>query len=249
MLNEFLLFGRGLLRVAQERWDEAETDFREIGRRQEIWGVRRPVTPWRSACARVRLAVGDREGARELAADELELACIWNTPKAIAIATHARALTADGDEAIDGIAEAVTLLEGTPWRLDRAAARCDLGAALRRAGRRREAREALTYAMDEAHTCGAEPLAERAADELRASGARPRRRAISGVDALTPSELRVAALAATGQTNRAIAQQLFVTQATVETHLTRVYRKLDLGGRGDLTGALVANGRAVLPAD
>jgi DNA-binding CsgD family transcriptional regulator len=188
----------------------------------------------------VRLAMGDREGARELADAELELARAWDTPKAIAIATHARALTADGDEAIDGLADAVALLEGTPWRLDRAAARCDLGSALRRAGRRREAREALTYAMDEAHTCGAAPLAERAADELRASGARPRRRALSGVDALTPSELRVATLAATGQTNREIAQQLFVTPATVETHLTRVYRKLDLDGRAGLAAALAA---------
>jgi DNA-binding CsgD family transcriptional regulator len=240
MLNEYLLFGRGLLRVAQERWHEAEADFREIGRRHDIWGLTRPVTPWRSAYARVRLAVGDRKGARELAAAELELAHTWDTPKAIAIATHTRALTADGDEAIDGHAEAVALLEGTPWKLDRAAARCDLGSALRRAGRRREAREALTYAMDEAHGCGAEPLAARAADELRASGARPRRLALSGVDALTPSELRVATLAASGQTNRAIAQQLFVTPATVERHLTHVYRKLELDGRAGLAEALMA---------
>jgi DNA-binding CsgD family transcriptional regulator len=75
---------------------------------------------------------------------------------------------------------------------------------------------------------------------LRASGARPRRRALWGVDALTPSELRVATLAATGQTNREIAQQLFVTPATVETHLTQVYRKLELDGRAGLAGALVA---------
>jgi DNA-binding CsgD family transcriptional regulator len=243
MLNEHLLFGRGLLRGAQERWDEAEADFREIGRRHQVWGLTRPAHPWRSACARVRLAVGDREGARELAAAELELARTWDTPKAIAIATHARALTAGGDEAIDGLAAAVALLEGTPWKLDRAEARCDLGSALRRAGRRREAREALTNAMDEAHACGAEPLAERAADELRATGARPRRRALYGVDALTPSELRVATLAASGQTNRAIAQQLFVTPATVETHLTRVYRKLELDGRAGLAGALVAGAR------
>ncbi|MDW5598512.1 helix-turn-helix transcriptional regulator, partial [Conexibacter stalactiti] len=104
-------------------------------------------------------------------------------------------------------------------------------------------REALALAMDEAHACGAEPLAERAAEELRTSGARPRRRAISGVDALTPSERRVAALAADGRSNREIAQELFVTLATVETHLTRAYRKLDLSGRDGLAQALAGGGQ------
>ena len=94
--------------------------------------------------------------------------------------------------------------------------------------------------MDEAHACGAEPLAERAADELRASGARPRRRAITGLDALTPSERRVASHAADGRTNREIAQELFVTVATVETHLSRAYRKLGVDGRAALAGALTA---------
>lgn len=157
---------------------------------------------------------------------------------AISFETRALALTASGEEALDGLSEAVELLEGTPWRLDRAQARCDLGAALRRAGRRRAGREALTLAMDEAHACGAEPLAELAAAELRASGARPRRRAISGPEALSPSERRVAQLAAAGRTNREIAQELFVTMATVETHLGRAYRKLGIEGRSGLPDAL-----------
>ncbi len=92
--------------------------------------------------------------------------------------------------------------------------------------------------MDEAHACGAEPLATLAADELRASGARPRRRPISGRDALTPSEHRVCELAASGRTNREIAQELFVTLATVETHLMRAYRKLGVEGRDALGAAL-----------
>jgi len=81
-------------------------------------------------------------------------------------------------------------------------------------------------------------LAVRLEDELRASGARPRRRAISGLDALTRSERRVAELAAGGLTNREIAQELFVSTATVETHLTRAYRKLDVDGRGGLAAVL-----------
>jgi DNA-binding NarL/FixJ family response regulator len=92
--------------------------------------------------------------------------------------------------------------------------------------------------MDEAYAIGAAPLADRAAEELRASGARPRKRAVTGFDALTPSELRVARLAAEGRSNREIAQELFVTMATVETHLTRTYRKLDLDGREGLHSAL-----------
>ena len=94
--------------------------------------------------------------------------------------------------------------------------------------------------MGLAHACGASPLAERAAGELRASGARPRRRAITGLDALTPSEERVAWLASTGRTNRDIAQELFITLATVETHLTRAYRKLGVAGRDELAGALTS---------
>lgn len=92
--------------------------------------------------------------------------------------------------------------------------------------------------MDGAQACGAEPLAARAEDELRSTGARPRRRAVTGLAALTPTELRVAKVAATGASNREIAQELFVTLATVETHLTRTYRKLDLAGRDGLAAAL-----------
>ena len=63
-------------------------------------------------------------------------------------------------------------------------------------------------------------------------------RAITGLDALTPSEERVARLAAAGRTNRDIAQELFITLATVETHLTRAYRKLEVPGRDELAGVL-----------
>ena len=74
--------------------------------------------------------------------------------------------------------------------------------------------------------------------ELRASGARPRRSALSGVDALTASELRVCQHAADGMTNAEIAQTLFVTRRTVETHLGNAYRKLDIKSRAELPGAL-----------
>jgi DNA-binding CsgD family transcriptional regulator/tetratricopeptide (TPR) repeat protein len=233
-----LLFGRGVLRLLQARWSEARADLLELGRRHEIWGFSRPTPPWRSTASEVLLALGEHDAARKLAADELALARAWDTPKAIATATRSLALAEGGEAAIDGLTQAVELLEGTPWLLDRARAHCDLGAALRRAGRRRDGREQLARGLDEAHACGAEPLAERAANELRASGARPRRRALSGLDSLTPSEHRVAVMAASGKTNRVIAQELFVTLATVETHLTRAYRKLEISGRDGLPAAL-----------
>jgi DNA-binding CsgD family transcriptional regulator len=116
----------------------------------------------------------------------------------------------------------------------------DLGSALRRSGCRIEARETLARALDETSRCGARNLAERTREELRAAGARPRRERLSGPASLTASERRVAELAATGLTNRQIAQSLFVTTKTVEMHLGRAYAKLDIEGRDGLAGALDA---------
>ena len=92
--------------------------------------------------------------------------------------------------------------------------------------------------MELAHTCGAAALVERARDELVATGARPRRALRSGAAALTPSEQRVARMAADGMTNREIAATLFVTPRTVEIHLTHAYRKLDISSRQQLPEAL-----------
>jgi DNA-binding CsgD family transcriptional regulator len=119
------------------------------------------------------------------------------------------------------------------------------GVALRRSGQRTAAGEALRIALDLAHRCGAERTAARAEEELRALGARPRRRASSGVDALTPSEARVAAQAAAGMTNREIAQALFVTSKTVENQLSRVYQKLGLRGRGGLGSSFLTKDAAM----
>ena len=116
--------------------------------------------------------------------------------------------------------------------------RTELGAALRRANRRSEAREQLRHAVELATICGAGSLTTRAERELLATGARPRRVALSGVDSLTPSERRVAELASAGPTNREIAQALFVTQRTVEVHLTSIYRKLAISSRSQLAAAL-----------
>jgi DNA-binding NarL/FixJ family response regulator len=100
----------------------------------------------------------------------------------------------------------------------------------------------LREALELAHRCGAAPLEERVLASLRAAGARPRRAVLRGPGALTPSERRVAELAATGLANREIADRLFVTVRTVEYHLHNAYRKLDIDARAKLAGALDGEG-------
>ena len=134
--------------------------------------------------------------------------------------------------------EAIDAFEHGDARLERARALADLGAMLRRRNRRTEARELLREALDAAHRAGGKLLAERAETELRATGARPRRVVLSGLDSLTASERRIAQLAGDGLTNREIAQTLFITARTVEGHLTSVFRKLQLDSRDDLPVAL-----------
>ncbi|HXZ71912.1 MAG TPA: helix-turn-helix transcriptional regulator, partial [Streptosporangiaceae bacterium] len=138
----------------------------------------------------------------------------------------------------ESLAEAVSLLESTPARYELALALADLGAHLRRSGRRADARAPLRRALDLAQRTGAAPLAERAKRELLAAGARPRRTAITGPDALTSAERRVASLAADGLSNRQIAQHLFITQPTVETHLRHAFQKLGITSRADLPAQL-----------
>jgi DNA-binding CsgD family transcriptional regulator len=134
--------------------------------------------------------------------------------------------------------ESEKLLAASPARLAHAASLTELGCALRRMGQRGEARDVLRRALHVSAECGAKRLAERARSEIVVAGGRPRRDAMRGRDALTPSELRIARLAADGLSNRQIAQALFITRRTVETHLTQVYRKLDVAAREQLASAL-----------
>jgi DNA-binding CsgD family transcriptional regulator len=143
-----------------------------------------------------------------------------------------------GDDGIALIREALAVLEPSPARLEHAYALANLGAALRRANHRAEAREHLRLALELAQRCGAVLLAEEAHEELIATGARPRRIVQSGAASLTPSEGRIAAMAADGLSNRDIAQALFVTLRTVEMHLSNAFRKLGVSSRTQLPAAL-----------
>jgi DNA-binding CsgD family transcriptional regulator len=232
-----VVLARGRLRLAQGRIDAAIDDLFESGRRALALGITNPaVVPWRSLLAHALLERGQVTEARCLAADELEYARRFGAQRAIGIALRAVAAATGGPAQIDLLQEAVARLEGA--RLEQARAQTELGTALRRAGRDVEAREPLRLAVDMAHRCGASPLEERALAELRAAGARPRRRLVAGSGSLTPSERRIADLAAAGHLNREIAEILFVTLATVEYHLRNAYRKLGIRSRRELATAL-----------
>jgi DNA-binding CsgD family transcriptional regulator len=220
---------------------EALDDLLECGRRQEAWGARNPaVLPWRSAAALAHVALGERDAARALSDEELELARAAESSRATGEALRVAGLVHGGRRGLRLLGEAVETLADSPARLEHARALVDQGAALRRAGQRVRAREPLRAGLDLASRCGAGALVEQARTELRAAGARPRRLVLTGVDSLTASELRVAEMAAEGLSNRDIAQGLFVTLKTVELHLRNVYRKLDIDSRGQLHDALDA---------
>lgn len=191
---------------------------------------------WRSLAAEALDRLGRREEARALAEEELELARRWGAPRALGRALRTVGTLAR-DQGIDHLREAVDVLAGSPARLELAHALAALGSTLRRARRPSEARDPLRRALELADVCGAGGLAEHVRSELYASGSRPRTSALRGVEALTASERRVAALAAEGQTNRDIAQVLYVTPKTVEVHLTSAYRKLGVRSRRELPSA------------
>lgn len=234
-----VLAARGQLRFAQGRMEEAVADLVELDRRSKGWGlIGAPAPPARISAARALAAIGERERASAKAAAALAHARRWGAPSLISQALRTVAMTADEDERLALAEEAVAVLAGSPARLAQAEALTDLGAALRRAGRRAEARPPLRDGLELARRCGAAGLAKRAFDELAATGEKVRRWTPIGVESLTPSERRVAEMAAGGLTNRQIAQTLFLTVKTIETHLAAVYDKLGIRSRRDLPEAL-----------
>jgi DNA-binding CsgD family transcriptional regulator len=144
----------------------------------------------------------------------------------------------DGNAALEHFEQAADAAAALGFVPFEAHARYELGATLRRLGRPRQAREALGIALDLAARYGGALLVARARAELVAAGARPRRARQHGAEALTPAEMRVAHLAARGMTNAQIARALVLAQRTVETHLTRTYRKLGIASRAELVGGL-----------
>jgi DNA-binding CsgD family transcriptional regulator len=236
--NNAVLMARGRIRLARGLAEDAAEDLLELGRRCESWTLRNPAAfPWRSQAA-IAIRGTDPARARELAEEELELARAFGAAGALGVGLRSAGLVKGGVDGVALLEEAVEVLATSPARLEHARALVDLGAAQRRAGRRETARVRLAEGLDGAVVCGATALVEYTRAELALAGARPRRDRVTGRDALTPSELRVVRIAVAGSSNREIAEQLWVTPKTVETHLSRAYRKLGIRTRQELEGAL-----------
>jgi DNA-binding CsgD family transcriptional regulator len=237
-----LRLARGRLRVGQGRVAEGLADFLGVG----VGLTRAMVTcpsyvPWRSDAALAHLTLGDHESAERLADEELQLARDFGAPRALGVGLRAAGVVAGGTRGASLLREAIDAFERGDATLERARALADLGGMLRRRNQRTEARELLRDALDAAHRSGAKRLAEHAETELRATGARPRRVFLTGLDSLTASERRIAEFASQGLSNREIAQTLFVTARTVEGHLTSVFRKLRVDSRDELPAALAGD--------
>ncbi len=173
------------------------------------------------------------EAAAELAAFE-KFEDTGLGPWATATLARSRALLADEGVLDDGFAEALSLCTDSVSPFERARTELVYGERLRRAGRRLDSREQLRAALDEFERLGASSWAERAREELRASGETARKRDPALVDELTPRELEIALQVADGGTNKEVAARLFLSPKTVELHLGRVYRKLGIRSRTEL---------------
>jgi DNA-binding CsgD family transcriptional regulator len=193
------------------------------------------MSPWRTLKAEALARAGRPAEALALAEEELELARAWGAPGALGRALRVTGVLEGG---LDRLEAAVAVLDGSLARLEHAKALAALGSALRHAKRPTDARDPLRHALELAAACDAPALADHVRTELHAAGARPRTDALRGPGALTASERRVVDLAATGQTNRDIAQALYVTPKTVEVHLSNAYRKLGIRSRRELPEAV-----------
>ncbi len=243
LLRALVLDVRAQLRLAQHRPQEALQDAMHAGAllSEQLPDASPGLVAWRSSAALAHLALGEPERARPLVEQELENARRLGVTRIVVRDLRVLGLALGGQrDGIERLGASVAIGGSHPSRLEYVRALIDYGAALRRVGRRADAREPLRVALDLSHRAGARGLESRARTELIAAGARPRRAALSGVESLTTSQRRVAELAAGGLTTRQIAGALFVTPKTVEFHLRHIYSKLDVSSREELTTKLSA---------
>ena len=244
----YFRLSRGRLRIETGSPERGVEELLQVGTTVRLARLDNPRgVPWRGWAAEGLRRLDRKDEARALADDELALARRWGDPQAIGASLRVLGLVEGGTTGIGRLREAVEVLAGSEARLEHARAVVDLGAALRRANRRTEARARLREGVDLARMVGALGLAERANEEIAATGARPRNVLQTGLDALTASERRVAQLAADGMSNKEIAQTLFVTIKTVEVHLSHAYRKLEISSRAQLHKALLTPPQSAAP--
>ncbi len=231
---------RGRSRLAANQVDAALSDFELAKRWAELEGADNPgATGWRSGMAACLLAKGEAEEALVLAQENVGLARAFGAPWLVGATLVDAAVASPPGARLALLREAVEVLGGAGAPLTLAGALVELGTELLRDNRcPPEALDVLRRGADLASRCGAAELAERAAAALRSAGARPRRLAMTGPHALTPAEWRVAEQAAAGRSNSEIASQLHLARKTVEGHLARAYRKLEVRSREQLADHL-----------
>jgi DNA-binding CsgD family transcriptional regulator len=187
-----------------------------------------------------------RCGERDVAAAAVErladTAIPSGTEWGLGMLARSRALLAEGEAAEQLYEEAIDHLKRCRVTPQLARARLIYGEWLRRERRRRDARKQLRMAHEIFASMGAAAFADRAGVELYATGERTHRRTVEAVDLLTPHEVHIARLAAEGASNLQIAAQLFISPRTVEYHLSKVFRKLGIGSRTQLSRRLLERG-------
>jgi DNA-binding CsgD family transcriptional regulator len=235
-LDQYLI-ARGRLRIAQGQVRQGVADLMWCGERLEAYDLPWS-SDWKSFAAPALASLDESETAGKLAREQLAVARRVGAPGALGRSLRAAGLAIGGDEGIALLEEAVSVLEGSSARLELAHALAGLGAELGRAGRRREGRDAHRRAIQLAEECGALALAESARAELHAGPGRRPRTELTGPGALTAAEWRVCREVAEGHTNREVAQALFVTEKTVERHLSSAYQKLGIRSRFQLPAAI-----------
>lgn len=234
-----LLAERGLVRIAVGRLEAGVEDLLEADRRMVEAGQQLSVLlNWVATAVDALIQLGRHDRAVALAHRELRAATASSSDRRRGIALSLAGTLEQGDSGLALLQEGVQVLSRSPARLEHARALARLGAGLLARRRRDEARAVLSQALDTAHKLAAVALTEQVHGDLLATGARPRRHALSGPEALTPAELRTARMAADGLTNRQIARALFVSPRTVEAQLHQAYAKLAIAGREELTAAL-----------
>jgi DNA-binding CsgD family transcriptional regulator len=244
--EDFVARGEGL-GVTAMNWLTALLN-NSLGRYDEAFAAaaeatRIPGEIWFSTYATVELIeAACRSGRPERGAEALESlsasTSASGTRWALGVEARSRALLAEGDAAEPFYREAIERLEPTRLRLDLARAHLVYGEWLRRGSRRIDARTELRAAYELFTDFGMETFAERSRIELEATGEHARKRTSDTLDQLTAQEAQISRLAAEGNTNREIAGQLFISPSTVEYHLRKAFRKLDVTSRTQLANRL-----------
>jgi DNA-binding CsgD family transcriptional regulator len=245
--------GQGLA-AAWAHWDAAVL-YNGLGRHEEaasagIQATSNAFEPWVSMWALYEVVeAAARGGNRELASDALkrlqEATQPCGTNFARGIEARSRALVSEGQIAERLYQEAIRRLDRTQLRPERARAHLLYGEWLRRENRRDDARDQLHGAYDQFTSIGMDGFAERARDELLATGGKVRKRRVEKRDDLTAQERQIAELARGGVSNREIAARLFLSPRTVEWHLRNVYAKLGIRSRHELPSALPGSDSAL----